>query len=450
MTDQAPLQPALTLDDSIAAYELACLAESVRSRASLVASGTWNKYERRAAELARRHPRSDPYATYLSKARTGAWSSRNARQADRSALVRLAARDVLEAMPIVWRERLTRAPTAVDRTRIIDRLRGVVTPEVFEAIQSAAEPLARDDHRALVRAARFLLAVPPDPYHTRVRAPSGVRADSGSSGTASRRSGKDLLVALNRHTRRKRKADPAYDWRSRFWTAAVLPDGHLDDDQRACLAALMLTGCRPAELAEDLGVEVAAIGSGETPGLAFRIRGAKTDRPADDNLPARGQAIREIALRCASPEALWLHGHLWGLGEATARLTWPTPERSATGVILPPAERHRRVSVSLGKRVERLGRIAFPRLTRPLTPYAFRHAIAAEMKASGAFSEAEIATALGHLSARTQQHYGSAASSRGLGAERALQITTIRAADPVRGAREHYTPEGPAAGAEGA
>ncbi|MFP4450655.1 MAG: hypothetical protein ACLFP0_06980 [Rhodosalinus sp.] len=111
MTDQAPLEPSLSLDDSIAAFELARLAESVRPRASLLASGTWNTYERRVAALARRHPRADPFAAYLSKARTGAWESRNARQSDRSALVRLAARDVLELMPVLWREWLTRAPT---------------------------------------------------------------------------------------------------------------------------------------------------------------------------------------------------------------------------------------------------------------------------------------------------------------------------------------------------
>lgn len=211
MTDQAPLQPALTLDDSIAAYELARLAESVRPRAALVASGTWDKYERRVAELARRHPRSDPFAAYLSKARAGAWSSRNARQADRSALVRLAARDVLEMMPVLWRARLTRAPGAADRARIIERLRAVVTHEVLEAMQSAAQPLTADENGELVRAAHFLLAFPPDPHHTRLRARSGVPASPERAGATSRRSGKTLLVALNRHTRRKRKDDPAYD-----------------------------------------------------------------------------------------------------------------------------------------------------------------------------------------------------------------------------------------------
>ncbi|RBI85630.1 hypothetical protein DRV85_07825 [Rhodosalinus halophilus] len=100
--------------------------------------------------------------------------------------------------------------------------------------------------------------------------------------------------------------------------------------------------------------------------------------------------------------------------------------------------------------MKRQGKVAFPRLTRGLTPYAFRHALAAEMKASGVFAEAEIAAALGQLSARTQQHYGSATSSRGLGAERARQITAIRAADPVRAARQRWRPESPAAGAEGA
>ncbi|MFP4275152.1 MAG: hypothetical protein ACLFRU_09010 [Paracoccaceae bacterium] len=96
--------------------------------------------------------------------------------------------------------------------------------------------------------------------------------------------------------------------------------------------------------------------------------------------------------------------------------------------------------------MKRLGRVAFPRLTRALTPYVFRHALAADMKASGTFTEAEIAAALRHLIARTQQNYGSATSSRGLGSERALQISAIRATDPVRAARQCWTPVGPASG----
>jgi integrase len=80
--------------------------------------------------------------------------------------------------------------------------------------------------------------------------------------------------------------------------------------------------------------------------------------------------------------------------------------RPKSGVHLPTAERHRRVSVSRGKLMKPLGKRAFPHLRYNLTAYIFRHALAANMKVSGQFYPEAIARAPGHQSTRTQVHYG--------------------------------------------
>lgn len=426
-----PPDPALALGltDSIAAYELARLAESVRSSAQLFASGTWQRYEARVARLACSHSRGDPYALYVSRIRSGSWSNRNSRQGDRSALVRLAARDILDLMPLYWSDLLASAADHSAREEIISGVSGVMPRQILATTQPDLPALDEEDSASLLRAASFLLREPPDPHHTRIRAHESQVDNQGSQGR--KRTAKDLLIALNRHTRRKRRDAPGYDWRDHLWRAAIFQDRHINDDQRGCIAVMMLTGCRPSEFAEELGVEIRTRHEEDAPILSVRIHGSKVDRPTDPDVPAKGQEVRKLVLSCDTPEAKWLHDHVARQPDGAQRLKWTTPVQTRTGVPLSPTERRRRVTVSIGKIVKRLGRIAFPRLNRALTPYVFRHALAADLKASG-FDEEDIARALGHLSTRTQEHYGSVTSSRGLDAGRAAQIHRIAAAEPVR------------------
>ena len=100
-----PEERPLTVQDSFKAYKLASTASAVYSQQDLVVSGTWQKYERRAAALARAHHKRDPFAKYLERLRADDWPSRNSRQANRSALVRLASRDILRFAPVFWCEK---------------------------------------------------------------------------------------------------------------------------------------------------------------------------------------------------------------------------------------------------------------------------------------------------------------------------------------------------------
>lgn len=124
-------------------------------------------------------------------------------------------------------------------------------PETQDRIRQASKTISIFQIRKLERAVEFIIAVQPDPDHTALRrefrAPSPTATNPDTS-TAK----KSTLYKLNQHQRRRAKVLPAYDWRSHFWTAAVMSDTHLDDHRRACIATLILTGCRPSELCDDL------------------------------------------------------------------------------------------------------------------------------------------------------------------------------------------------------
>ena len=82
------------LSDSLIAYAFAQEANRLYAPEDLIASGTWQKYEVRAAALAKKSPRDNPYEAFLRIDRAGGWETVNTRQAHRSALVRLAAQSL--------------------------------------------------------------------------------------------------------------------------------------------------------------------------------------------------------------------------------------------------------------------------------------------------------------------------------------------------------------------
>ncbi|MGQ3489380.1 hypothetical protein [Roseovarius pacificus] len=416
---------------SLEAHDFAVLSNKRVSFADLYESGTWQKYEQRASALARKHPSRDPLIAYLANDRHGSWTGANSRQSYRSALVRLAARDVLELAPRFWRLVIAEADGDVARRQLILELKPHVDEETRDRIGRAVEVPSPTDIQKLKRAVEFLIQVPPDPDHTAVRSRATVpdRQDPKARTTSSK---KDTLYALNRHQRRKSNTNPGYNWRDRFWNAAVIPDPHLEDDRRACIAALMLTGCRPSELSDDLGVRVSALERAGQPYLAFEIAGAKLAEETGER-HGKGQERRNIELRCQTPEAEWLFAYATGQDSGQCFLGMPAPAYSQNGIPLMPTERRRRVTGSLGKLIGRLGKVAFPRLQQRLTPYVFRHALSSDLRTRGGIWDKEdIAAALGHRSTRTQKHYGSANTSRGLIGSRAEQIAWISGVAPVR------------------
>ena len=425
--------PRITIEQSIEAYDLAVQSNAIFSFEDLLRSGTWHKYEKRASSLARKHSSCDPYISYLSTDHINGWTSANSRQSYRSALIRMAAKEVLEMIPIYWRQMITDEKNADNRKRLLRSLERHFGKDVFDQIGNVKERFPVGQGPQLASAINFLLEVRPDPHHKALRnRPTKEASCKESRKSRSLASKKTALYALHRHQRRKAQTFPNYDWRSHFWTRAVLPDDHLDDHRRACIATLMLTGCRPSELSEDLGITVRKMTVGDHPSLMFEIRGAKVSAEIGYHL-GKGQDHREIEMMCRTDEALWLFDQVSRRAEGCVALQLPAATHKQTGEMLMPSERHRRVSVSLEKRVARLGKIAFPKLRHHLTPYVFRHAFTSDFKAGGhEFDAADLAAALGHQSVRTQEHYGSANTARGLIGSRALQVTNVRSSTPVR------------------
>lgn len=416
------------LSDSLIAYAFAQEANRLYAPEDLIASGTWQKYEVRAAALAKKSPRDNPYEAFLRIDRAGGWETVNTRQAYRSALVRLAAHLVIENAPVFWKHQVTQKPLAKATLKLNEWLRKRVDSALIARFRAAQRPLIRTDYDSFRSAVAFLVAQPPDPSHQALRKNIGDRsAKSNRKPTAQIES----LRALNQHQDRKRKSDPTYCWLDTYWRF-VLADDDTGDLQRAMIATLILTGCRPVEFSCRLGIEVSIADVDSTKRLAFKIHGAKTATKKELSVEPKGQAVRQITLGCHSPEALWLHRHISRTGENRLVFSQAAAPSSLSGKVLSIAEQERLLTNSLGKRVRKIASRAFPRLKHNVTPYVFRHSFADALKTEGRFDEQARAAALGQQSTRTLGHYGGSNRRKKTNSVRSQQIVGIDASSPVR------------------
>lgn len=413
---------------SLAAYAMAQEANLLYADEDLVASGTWQKYEARVAALARSHPRQDPFAAFLSRDSCDAWETTNSRQTSRSALVRIAGRFIREQAPVYWKELLAGTESKQDLSDLTRALKETVDEEAMTRMRSASAPLSEVERDQLASAVDFLLAVPPDPLHQALRnkVRKAPREEKPKAPPAVIK-----LRSLQRHERTKQKSTPSYCWRDQFWRT-VVSDRFVSPDDSALIAVLMLVGCRSAEFTARLGVSV-EIAELPDPGLRIEIAGAKTAPELAPEAVSKGQERRTLWLTCKTAEAFWLYQQIQQSGSSCLEISRPTTPRSPSGEWLSIAEQERRQTASLGKVVARIGKDAFPRQKGNLTPYVFRHAVAADMKASGQFSNDTIAAALGQQSERTLQHYGRSNRGRRATSLRCQQVVRVEASSPVRG-----------------
>jgi integrase len=414
---------------SLAAYAMAQKADLLYTDEDLVASGTWQKYEGRVAALARSHPRNNAFGAFLSRETSDAWESTNSRQASRSALVRIAGRVIREQAPVYWKELLAGTESKQDLSDLTRALKETVDREAMTRMRSASAPLSEEERDQLASAVDFLLAVPPDPLHQALRNKAR-KAPSEEKRKAPPAVAK--LRALQRHERAQQKSTPNYCWRDQFWRA-VVTDHFVSPDDSALIAVLMLVGCRPAEFTARLGVRVEIVELPGGPGLKIEIAGAKTAPELAPEAVAKGQERRTLWLTCKTAEAFWLYEHIQQSGSYRLEINRPTTPRSPSGEWLSLAEQERRQTVSLDKVIARIGKTAFPHQKGNLTPYTFRHAVAADMKAGGQFSNDTIAAALGQQSERTLQHYGRTNRGRRATSPRCQQVIRVEASSPVRG-----------------
>lgn len=416
------------LNDSLIAYAYAQEANRLYSPENLIASGTWQKYEVRAAALAKKSPRDNPYEAFLRIDRAGGWETVTTRQAYRSALVRLAAQLVIESAPVFWKHQISQRPTAKATLQLNEWLRKSVDSALIARIRAAQRPLDKTEYESFQSAVAFLVAHPPDPSHQALRKNKGDR-----SVKPKRKPNAQIasLRALYQHQDRKRKSEPTYCWLDSYWRF-VLADDDTGDLQRAMIATLILTGCRPVEFSRRLGIEVSIADVDAAKRLTFKIHGAKTAMKKGISVEAKGQAIRQITLGCHSPEALWLHRHISRSGENRLAFSQAAAPYSLSGKMLSIAEQERLMTNSLGKRVKKIASRAFPRLKHNVTPYVFRHSFANALRTEGRFDEQARAAALGQQSTRTLGHYGGSNRRRKTQSVRSQQIVRIDASSPVR------------------
>lgn len=138
------------------------------------------------------------------------------------------------------------------------------------------------------------------------------------------------------------------------------------------ITALVLTGCRPAELLE--GIKVQTIG---TDAVQFIIPCAKIGAGRVRSITiVPGDRYYEAAKALAAEHQ-------------TIDLGGEHPSRKNR----------------LSDKVRIIGYRALPRRKEGISPYSFRHAFASDLKAGG-YSDMAIAQALGHANVRTKSRYG--------------------------------------------
>lgn len=196
------------------------------------------------------------------------------------------------------------------------------------------------------------------------------------------REGRECPVDAPRPRRSKRAglARLPADWREQMWGAAPA-----ESPYRAALAILHLAGARPAELLA--GVQVVA----DDGKLHITMEGAK--RGVDQQ---HGRESRTITVAIEGAQATWLF-------ELAA---------AANGGMTVQIANTKR----LADEVTRIGRKLWPRKKETVSPYSYRHAYAADVKAAFPDDWDTVAAALGHSVPETQRLYGRAQQSRGGGA----------------------------------
>jgi integrase len=416
------------LNDSLTAYAFAQEANRLYAPEDLIASGTWQKYEVRAAALAYKSPRDNPYEAFLRIDRAGGWETVNTRQAYRSALVRLAAQLVIEGAPSFWKHHISQKPTAKATLQFCEWLRKSGDSTLVARFVAAQRRLDKTEYDSFRSAVAFLVAHPPDPSHQELRK---YKSDRSVKFRRKPNAQIESLRALNQHQDRKRKLDPTYCWLDTYWQF-VLADNDTGDLKRAMIATLILTGCRPVEFSRRLGIELSIADVDAAKRLTFKIHGAKTATKKEISVEAKGQAVRQITLGCHSPEALWLHRHISRSGENRLVFSQAAAPYSLAGKMLSIAEQERLLTNSLGKRVKKIASRAFPRLKHNVTPYVFRHSFADALRTEGRFDEQARAAALGQQSTRTLGHYGGSNRRKKTNSVRSQQIVGIDASSPVR------------------
>lgn len=200
---------------------------------------------------------------------------------------------------------------------------------------------------------------------------------------------------------KRRSLPKSSDWRQRLYDEAT--------PVRRASVAVLWAGVRPAELERGVSLEI------DRGQVVLKVRGAKCGEHS-------GQDLRTLYFNAETP-----------LGRALAEHAG-TPEKPRSV---------RRGAARLNKDFAALRKSG--QAPRGVSPYSLRHAFCADLKAEKTDPE-DIARAMGHASARSQNNYGSVKQGRGglgleyIEASRAVRVEWNKglAASPVKKVRDPF------------
>ncbi|WP_081507756.1 hypothetical protein [Roseovarius mucosus] len=282
---------------------------------------------------------------------------------------------------------------------------------------------------------------------------------------------RQLIARLNRLD--KLRGD-GRDWREHFFHSLENTPERGRGDKKRQTAILTLTGCRPSELAKGIRIyleDCGALGATAKPVycLVFRVHGSKCTVLADDEEIAifekmsaaeklfkkeiyghpahrsnqeRGHEWRIIRVVSDAPEAAFLANHILETGGAIDHDLSQDPslldaEKASINELISgclshvitvhpsgidkallaldeerelPEEFINKQAHNIGAWVSYHAGKLYPRLHDVVTPYAWRHQFASDLKAFADNPEL-FARALGQRSQKTQAHYGHSSSS---------------------------------------
>ena len=234
---------------------------------------------------------------------------------------------------------------------------------------------------------------------TRIRASSEtlIRYAPGTGDKAQDMQRKSLYAGAAHSARSNGKRDALHsrpdDWRDRGFAEVQLRD-------RDAVAVTALTGARPAEL--ERGIEVRNTGES----LHIKIAGAKC------NGSNRGQPWREITISRAEASKSVEGRHLLAQVKTGQVRTVKTGDAG-----------------NFSDRVRSASERAMPSQAKTVSPYDYRHAFSARLKADERLSASDRAAAMGQQSERSQSEYGTASQIGKAGAGR---IASVRGSASTR------------------
>jgi integrase len=168
------------------------------------------------------------------------------------------------------------------------------------------------------------------------------------------------------------------DWRDKIFQKALRQNSKYLD----AIAVLSISGCRPAELEDGIGLQLQ-----DDQSIKVIIRSKKTHGGCF------GQELRAFTIHSTSVEHVYLINRMQGT--KTAEL-YVSIEKSK----------------NLSEAVRKIGMAVFPKLQLKISPYNYRHTFSADLKRVSTNRE-NVALALGHCNDKSQRFYASGKKGQG-------------------------------------